>query len=249
MTNNGIKQVLERTKRKHWKQFQKETFAAIWVLAEEAKKIVSTFSDVISVNILDAEQCKELKMGAYLSVAAATTENPPYFIHLCFKTLTNEHKRKIALVGKGLTFDSGGYNLKTGAGSKIELMKYDMGGAAVVLGATKALGEIRPFGVEVHFIVAACENMISGAGMRPGDIVTASNEIHFINLLIMELVFNSSRERKIGEVTYYLEDPNCVDQQFEKLEFVELREFEGTIFELILLKQILAYPFTFKDDC
>uniref|UniRef100_M1ANC4 Leucine aminopeptidase, chloroplastic n=1 Tax=Solanum tuberosum TaxID=4113 RepID=M1ANC4_SOLTU len=162
------------------------------VLAEEAKKIVSTFSDVISVNILDAEQCKELKMGAYLSVAAATTENPPYFIHLCFKTLTNEHKRKIALVGKGLTFDSGGYNLKTGAGSKIELMKYDMGGAAVVLGATKALGEIRPFGVEVHFIVAACENMISGAGMRPGDIVTASNEIHFINLLIMELASSSS---------------------------------------------------------
>ncbi|WMV60208.1 hypothetical protein MTR67_053593 [Solanum verrucosum] len=145
------------------------------VLAEEAKKIASTYSDVITVNILDAEQCKELKMGAYLSVAAAATENPPYFIHLCFKTLTKERKRKIALVGKGLTFDSGGYNLKTGAGSKIELMKYDMGGAAAVLGAAKALGEIRPFGVEVHFIVAACENMISGAGMRPGDIVTASN--------------------------------------------------------------------------
>ncbi|KAG5605294.1 hypothetical protein H5410_026786 [Solanum commersonii] len=54
-------------------------------------------------------------------------------------------------------------------------------------------------------------------------------------------VFNSSRERKIGEVTYYLKDPNCVDQQFEKLEFVELREFEGTVFELIFLKQILAY--------
>ncbi|XP_049346946.1 leucine aminopeptidase, chloroplastic-like [Solanum verrucosum] len=145
------------------------------VLAEEAKKIASTYSDVITVNILDAEQCKELKMGAYLSVAAAATENPPYFIHLCFKTNSRERKRKIALVGKGLTFDSGGYNLKTGAGSKIELMKYDMGGAAAVLGAAKALGEIRPFGVEVHFIVAACENMISGAGMRPGDIVTASN--------------------------------------------------------------------------
>ncbi|KAG5605668.1 hypothetical protein H5410_027160 [Solanum commersonii] len=63
-------------------------------------------------------------------------------------------------------------------------------------------------------------------------------------------VFNSLRERKIGEVTYYLEDPNCVDQQFEKLKCVELREFEGTIFELIFLRQILAYsPFTFKDYC
>lgn len=102
-------------------------------------------------------------------------------------------------------FPSGGYNLKVGAGSRIELMKNDMGGAAAVLGAAKALGEIRPFGVEVspsvvihhsrmyvftrkcmysfimcvtlqvHFIVAACENMISAEGMRPGDIVTASN--------------------------------------------------------------------------
>lgn len=75
------------------------------VLAEEAKKIASTYSDVISVNILDAEQCKELKMGAYLAVAAAATENPPYFIHLCFKTPTKERKTKLALVGKGLTFD------------------------------------------------------------------------------------------------------------------------------------------------
>ncbi|XP_055802234.1 leucine aminopeptidase, chloroplastic-like [Solanum dulcamara] len=145
------------------------------VLAEEAKKIASTYSDVISVNILDAEQCKELKMGAYLSVAAAATENPPYFIHLCVKTPSKERKTKIALVGKGLTFDSGGYNIKTGARSLIELMKYDMAGAAAVLGAAKALGEIRPIGVEVHIIVAACENMISGEGMRPGDIVTASN--------------------------------------------------------------------------
>jgi len=54
-------------------------------------------------------------------------------------------------------------------------MKFDMGGSAAVLGAAKALGQIKPAGVEVHFIVAACENMISGTGMRPGDIVTASN--------------------------------------------------------------------------
>ncbi|XP_076888504.1 leucine aminopeptidase 2, chloroplastic-like [Bidens hawaiensis] len=54
-------------------------------------------------------------------------------------------------------------------------MKFDMGGSAAVLGAAKALGQIKPPGVEVHFIVAACENMISGTGMRPGDIVTASN--------------------------------------------------------------------------
>jgi leucyl aminopeptidase len=77
-------------------------------------------------------------------------------------------------VGKGLTFDSGGYNLKT-AGSQIEMMKYDMGGSAAVLGAARALGQRRPEGVEVHVIVAACENMISGGAIHPGDVLTASN--------------------------------------------------------------------------
>lgn len=144
------------------------------VLAEEASKIASMYSDVFSAKILNAEQCKELKMGSYLGVAAASA-NPPHFIHLCYKPASGPVKAKLALVGKGLTFDSGGYNIKTGPGCSIELMKFDMGGAAAVLGAAKAIGQIKPAGVEVHFIVAACENMISGTGMRPGDVVTASN--------------------------------------------------------------------------
>ncbi|KAL9249839.1 Leucine aminopeptidase 1-like protein [Drosera capensis] len=143
-------------------------------LAEEASKIASTFSDVFTVNILNEEQCKELKMGSYLGVAAASA-NPPHFIHLRYKPSTGPVKAKLGLVGKGLTFDSGGYNIKTGPGCLIELMKFDMGGSAAVLGAAKAIGQIKPPGVEVHFVVAACENMISGTGMRPGDIVTASN--------------------------------------------------------------------------
>ncbi|KVI11720.1 hypothetical protein Ccrd_009880 [Cynara cardunculus var. scolymus] len=159
------------------------------VLAQEAEKIASTYSNVLTAKILDTEQCKELKMGSYLGVAAASA-NPPKFIHLCYKPPSGSVKKKLALVGKGLTFDSGGYNIKTGPGCSIELMKFDMGGSAAVLGAAKALGQIKPAGVEVtfghaskskhfgfsvHFIVAACENMISGTGMRPGDIVTASN--------------------------------------------------------------------------
>ncbi|EYU34348.1 hypothetical protein ABFS82_11G033600 [Erythranthe guttata] len=144
------------------------------VLAAEASRIASEHSDVLSAKILDVEQCKELKMGSYLAVAEASA-NPAHFIHLCYKPSNGEIKKKIALVGKGLTFDSGGYNIKTGAGCSIELMKFDMGGSAAVLGAAKALGQIKPSGVEVHFIVAACENMISGTGMRPGDVVTASN--------------------------------------------------------------------------
>ncbi|KAH1033227.1 hypothetical protein J1N35_045401 [Gossypium stocksii] len=143
-------------------------------LATEASKIASLYSDVLSANILTEEQCRELKMGSYLGVAAASA-NPPHFIHLCYKPPSGPVKTKLALVGKGLTFDSGGYNIKTGPGSSIETMKADMGGSAAVFGAAKALGQIKPSGVEVHFIVASCENMISGKGMRPGDIVTASN--------------------------------------------------------------------------
>ncbi|XVF89266.1 hypothetical protein PTKIN_Ptkin19aG0116300 [Pterospermum kingtungense] len=133
-------------------------------LAAEASNIASLYSDVLSANILTAEQCKELKMGSYLGVAAASA-NPPHFIHLCYKPPSGPIKAKLA----------GGYNIKTGPGCSIEIMKKDMGGSAAVLGAAKALGQIKPPGVEVHFIVASCENMISGTGMRPGDIVTASN--------------------------------------------------------------------------
>ncbi|KAF8389218.1 hypothetical protein HHK36_025911 [Tetracentron sinense] len=142
------------------------------VLAEEASKIASMYSDVLTAKILDTEQCKELKMGSYLGVAAASA-NPPHFIHLCYKPPIGPVKAKLGLVGKGLTFDSGGYNIKTGPGCSIEFMKFDMGGSAAILGAAKAIGQIKPPGV--HFIAAACENMISGTGMRPGDILTASN--------------------------------------------------------------------------
>jgi leucyl aminopeptidase len=111
-------------------------------------------------------------MGAYLGVAQGS-DLPPKFIHLTYRP-AGAVQRRVALVGKGLTFDSGGYNLKT-AGSQIEMMKYDMGGSAAVLGAARAIAELKPAGVEVHVIVAACENMISGGAVHPGDILTASN--------------------------------------------------------------------------
>lgn len=73
-------------------------------LAEEASKIAATYNDVLSAKILDVEQCKELKMGSYLGVAAASA-NPPHFIHLCYKPPSGPIKVKLGLVGKGLTFD------------------------------------------------------------------------------------------------------------------------------------------------
>ncbi|MEX1325137.1 MAG: leucyl aminopeptidase [Synechococcaceae cyanobacterium] len=126
----------------------------------------------LECRVLERDACEALGMGAYLGVAQGS-DLPPKFIHLTYHPAGGV-QRRVALVGKGLTFDSGGYNLKT-AGSQIEMMKYDMGGSAAVLGAARAIGELKPDGVEVHVIVAACENMISGGAVHPGDILTASN--------------------------------------------------------------------------
>ena len=86
-------------------------------------------------------------MGGYLGVQQGS-KFPPQFIHLTYKSESSSSSSndtvKVALVGKGLTFDSGGYNLKAGGGSMIELMKFDMGGCGTVFGTAKAIAGLRP---------------------------------------------------------------------------------------------------------
>ncbi|PSN12155.1 leucyl aminopeptidase, partial [filamentous cyanobacterium CCP5] len=137
-------------------------------LADTAQRIADTYG--LDIEILEKEDCEKLGMGAYLGVGQAS-DLPPKFIHLTYRP--NAPKRKLAVIGKGLTFDSGGLNIK-GSGSGIEMMKIDMGGAAATFGAAEAIAQIKP-DVEVHFISAATENMISGRALHPGDILTASN--------------------------------------------------------------------------
>lgn len=143
------------------------------VIADLAKQMAKDHS--LQIEILGESECKALNMGGYLGVQQGS-KFPPQFIHLTYKP-ENPSKDlvKVALVGKGLTFDSGGYNLKVGPGSMIELMKFDMGGCGAVLGCAKAIGQLKPKNVEVHFITAVCENMISAEAMRPGDILVTSN--------------------------------------------------------------------------
>ncbi|MEP0751520.1 leucyl aminopeptidase [Trichocoleus sp. Lan] len=138
-------------------------------MAQTAQAIASNHN--LQLEILEQEECEQLGMGAFLGVAKAS-DMPPKFIHLTYKP-EGTPRRKVAIIGKGLTFDSGGLNIK-GAGSGIETMKMDMGGAAATLGAAKAIGQLKP-DVEVHFISAVTENMISGHAMHPGDILKASN--------------------------------------------------------------------------
>lgn len=138
-------------------------------LAETATSLAQDYG--LELEILEREDCEKLGMGAFLGVAQAS-DLPPKFIHLIYKP-SGTPRRKLAIIGKGLTFDSGGLNIK-GAGSGIEMMKTDMGGAGATFGAAKAIAQLKP-DVEVHFISAATENMISGRAVHPGDILTASN--------------------------------------------------------------------------
>lgn len=138
-------------------------------LAQAAEAIAAEYH--LDIEILEKEDCEKLGMGAFLGVAQAS-DLPPKFVHLTYKP-SGTPRKKLAIVGKGLTFDSGGLNLKV-SGSGIETMKIDMGGAAATFGAAKAIAQLQP-DVEVHFISAITENMISGHAMRPGDILTASN--------------------------------------------------------------------------
>jgi leucyl aminopeptidase len=98
----------------------------------------------MEVKVLGEEECNALGMGGYLGVQQGS-KFPPQFLHITYKADNpGPDTVKVALVGKGLTFDSGGYNLKVGAGSMIELMKFDMGGCGAVLGAAKAIGLLKP---------------------------------------------------------------------------------------------------------
>ncbi|MGL5079097.1 MAG: leucyl aminopeptidase [Waterburya sp.] len=140
-------------------------------MAETAQQLAQEYG--LEIKILEQADCEKFEqgMGAYLGVGQAS-DIPPKFIHLTYKP-SGTAKRKVAIVGKSLTFDSGGLNLKP-SNSGIETMKMDMGGGAATLGAAKAIAQLTP-DVEVHFICAATENMISGRAMHPGDILKASN--------------------------------------------------------------------------
>jgi leucyl aminopeptidase len=148
-------------------------------LAAAAQHIAARAPAAFSLEVLEAADCAKLGMGCFLGVAEASSE-PAKFIHLTYKPPSGSGSvKKVAVVGKGLTFDSGGYNLKAGAGSMIELMKFDMGGAAAALGAARVLADTQPAGVEAHFIVASCENMVAAKGLRPGDVLTAASGARF----------------------------------------------------------------------
>jgi leucyl aminopeptidase len=125
----------------------------------------------LGLHVYDRAECEKMGMGAFLGVAAGS-EQPPRFLHLTYTPGAARPRKRVAIVGKGITFDSGGLDLKPPDG--MLRMKYDMAGAAVVLGVMRALPALRP-PVEVHGLIAATENMPSGSAFRPGDVLRAMN--------------------------------------------------------------------------
>lgn len=134
-------------------------------LVEQARKIAKR-NEKISCTVIDKDRMKKLGMHAFLGVASGSVQ-PPYLILLEYK---GSPKAPVAVVGKGITFDSGGISLKPA--QKMDEMKFDMSGAAVVLGLFEVLARQSP---PVHVIgAAACtENLPSGSAQKPGDIVSA----------------------------------------------------------------------------
>ncbi len=141
-------------------------------VAEQAKVMVDAAKKLgreVSIQILEREDCEKLGMGAYLGVAQGSAQ-PPKLVHCTYKPANA--KSRLCLVGKGVTFDSGGYSLKPSEG--MMGMKLDMHGAATVLGAFQAIAALE-LPIEVHAITALTENMIGPAAYRLGDVLTASN--------------------------------------------------------------------------
>ncbi len=137
------------------------------VLANEAKKL-SANNKSIRISVMNETQMKKLKMNTLLSVAQGTTQ-PAKLITLQYSNGKN-NKRPIVLVGKGVTFDSGGISLKPSGG--MDEMKYDMAGAATVLGVFSALASM-DLNTKVIGIIPATENMPAGNATKPGDVITS----------------------------------------------------------------------------
>src|SRR5439155_5386927 len=123
----------------------------------------------LGCRILDRAECEQLGMGSFLGVAKGSAE-PPKFIVLTYQGAGEA--KPLALIGKGITFDTGGISIKPAAG--MEEMKGDMSGGAAVIAAMRAIAQLKPQ-INVTALVPATENMPVGSATKPGDVLRAMN--------------------------------------------------------------------------
>jgi leucyl aminopeptidase len=180
-------------------------------LAQQARALARRYAKArVVCKVLDEPAMRKLGMNALLSVTAGTRE-PAKLIVLEYRGAARGERPHV-LVGKGITFDTGGISLKPGAA--MDEMKYDMCGAASVLGTFRALAELKPR-LNVVGIVAACENMPSGTATRPGDIVKSMQGI------TIEILNTDAEGRLI------LCDALCYAKRFKPRSLVDIATLTG----------------------
>jgi len=135
-------------------------------VAEQARKIADSYENV-SIDVLDTKEMEQLKMAALLAVGRGSINEPKLIV---LKYQGKDENSQPILVGKGVTFDTGGISLKPGP--NMEQMKFDMGGAASVIGAFEAVA-VMQLPINLVCVVAAAENMPGGNAYRPGDVLTS----------------------------------------------------------------------------
>ena len=147
------------------------------MMGDRAKKMAQ--ENGLKCEVYGADKIKELKMGAFWSVAQGSDE-PPALIVLRYEPAGAPDKPVLGLVGKGITFDTGGISIKPADG--MEKMKYDMAGGATMIGAMRAIAQLKP-AVKVIAVICATENMPSGKAQKPGDVQIAMSgkSIEIIN--------------------------------------------------------------------
>ena len=137
-------------------------------LASQARQLADAYSKNVTTRVIGEQQMKELGMNAYLAVGAGS-QNESLMSVIKYKGNPDAEARPIVLVGKGLTFDSGGISIKPA--ESMDEMKYDMCGAASVYGVMRMVAELN-LPLNVVGVLAGCENMPDGRAMRPGDVLT-----------------------------------------------------------------------------
>ncbi|MFC3394182.1 leucyl aminopeptidase [Brenneria rubrifaciens] len=137
-------------------------------LASQARQLADTYSQNITTRVIGEQQMKELGMNAYLAVGQGS-QNESLMSVIEYKGDSSADTRPIVLVGKGLTFDTGGVSIKPA--DSMDEMKYDMCGAATVYGVMRMAAELA-LPLNIIGVLAGCENMVDGRSYRPGDILT-----------------------------------------------------------------------------
>ena len=136
-------------------------------LSERARAVAKETG--LAIEVLDRDRMRQMGMGALLGVAQGSAK-PPVMIRLTYQPATPSSDAHLALIGKGVTFDTGGISIKPADG--MEKMKYDMAAGAAVIGAMQAIARLKP-SVAVTALIPAGENMPGSRAQRPGDIVTS----------------------------------------------------------------------------